>query len=266
VETGIRVYTSSRGELLVRFENKVAIVTGGTRGIGRAIAEQLASEGASIALVARKEAELIEATNAISQSGKRCVGFRGSMGDIEFVETLGNAVVDAFGRCDVVINNAATNPPGAFGPLVDTEAGAIRKLMSVNLEGPLALIRSVWAAYMRDHGGSVVNVASVGGVTPAPLLGAYNVSKAALIYLTKQLAGEVAPTVRVNAIAPGIVKTNFAAALFAEGDEAANAVHPLGRFGTAAEVANVAVFLASAEASWITGQIWGMDGGISVRQ
>ncbi len=248
------------------FEGRTALVTGGTRGIGLAIATQLAERGANIAVVARKPEELATTATQLQEFGVGVATFQGSMGDMSFISPLGSQVVDALGSLDVVVNNAATNPAGAFGALVDSEAGAIRKLLEVNLEGPLALIRAAWHAWMGEHGGAIVNVASVGGVRPSPFLGAYNVSKAALMYMTQQLADEVAPKVRVNAIAPGLVKTNFAEALFAEGDEAANQLHPLGRYGTAEEVARVAVFLASEQASWVTGQTWGIDGGMSVRQ
>ena len=248
------------------FAGKTAIVTGGTRGIGLAIARQLGERGAQVAIVARKAHELQAVQEELESHGTAVLTVQGSMGDLDFVQTIAPMVTERFGSCDIVVNNAATNPPGAFGPIVETEAGSFRKLLEVNLEGPLALIRSAWSSWMSEHGGAIVNVASVGGIQPAPFLGVYNVSKAALIYLTKQLAGEVAPDVRVNAIAPGLVKTDFAGALFAGGDEAANAFHPLGRFGTPEEVARIAVFLASEDAGWVTGQTWVMDGGISVRQ
>ncbi|MGB2756950.1 MAG: SDR family oxidoreductase [Acidimicrobiia bacterium] len=248
------------------FLDTTSIVTGGTRGIGRAIALELARRGSNLVIVARKADELALITQELAQFNVGVLTVCGSMGDLDFVRTISEQVVAHFGRIDVVINNAATNPPGAFGPIVETEAGAVRKLLEVNLEGPLELIRGAWSASMKEHGGAIVNVASVGGIQPAPFLGAYNVSKAALIYLTRQLAGEVAPHVRVNAIAPGLVKTDFASALFAAGDDAANALHPLGRYGTPEEVAKIAVFLASDAANWVTGQTWVIDGGISVRQ
>jgi len=183
--------------------------------------------------------------------------------DPEVVATAVTRTVAELGRLDVLVNNAATNP--AFGPTIEVEARAVRKILAVNLEAPLALAQAAWGAWMRDHGGVVLNVASVGGLDPAPFIGTYNVSKAALIHLTRQLALELAPGVRVNAIAPGLVRTDFARALWEPDEAGIDRQHPLGRIGRPEDVAALALFLASDAASWITGEVYRLDGGLSLR-
>jgi len=182
----------------LRIDGRAVLVTGGTRGIGRAIAEAGAAAGADICVVARKPAELDETVAALSALGTKVIAVAGSVGDPDIATTAVQAMMDAFGRCDVVVNNAAINP--VFGPLMDADLGAVTKVFDANISAPLRFARAAWHAYMHDHGGVVLNVASVGGLRPGPFLGAYNVSKAALIHLTRQLAQELAPSVRVNAI------------------------------------------------------------------
>lgn len=243
---------------------KVALITGATRGIGRAIAEMFARHGAAIAVLARKPAELEETADALRHIGARVVTYAGSAGDPAAIDEVVARCVAELGAIDIVVNNAATNPGGAFGPLMDTEASAVRKVFEVNVEGPLLIAKGAWHAWMREHGGVILNIASVGGLHVSPFIGAYNVSKAALAHLTRQLAGELAPGVRVNALAPGLVKTDMAAALFAQGEDAANAMHPLGRFGQPIDIARAALFLCSDAASWITGDVLVVDGGLGV--
>jgi NAD(P)-dependent dehydrogenase (short-subunit alcohol dehydrogenase family) len=158
-----------------------------------------------------------------------------------------------------VVANAATNP--AFGPTIEVESRAVRKILEVNLEGPLHLAQAAWRAWMREHGGVVLTIASIGGLRPTPLIGTYNVSKAALVHLTRQLALELAPGVRVNAIAPGLVRTEFARALWEPDEDGVAQRFPLRRIGTGDDVAALALFLASDAASWITGEVYKLDGG-----
>ena len=157
------------------------------------------------------------------------------------------------------MNNAAANP--AMGLIVDHEPSAVRKILEVNVEGPWLLARGAWRAWMREHGGVILNVASIGGLQASHAIGSYNVSKAALIHLTRQLALELAPTVRVNAVAPGLVKTQFARALWEPDEEGVGAHHPLGRIGMPDDIAPLALFLVSDAASWITGEVYRADGG-----
>lgn len=245
---------------VLRLDGRRALVTGGTRGIGRAIAAAFVTAGADVTVLARKPDELDETRGALASIGGGAVAVvAGSAGDPAAVERAVGTCVDEFGGIDVLVNNAATNPH--FGLLVDAEPAVVRKILEVNLEGPLQLTQAAWRAHMREHGGSIINVVSVGGIKAAPLIGAYNTSKAALIHLTKQLAMELAPGVRVNALAPGLVKTDFARALWEPDEAAAGARHPLGRIGAPDDIASAALFLASDAASWMTGQTVVVDGG-----
>jgi len=246
----------------LRLDGRVALVTGGTRGIGRAIAEAYARAGAAVVVLARKPDELAETEAALAALGGPVLTVAGSAGDPEVLAGAVERTVAELGRLDVVVNNAATNP--AMGPMVDLESRAVRKILEVNLEGPLHLAREAWHGWMRDHGGVILNIASTGGLHAGPFIGMYNVSKAALIHLTKQLALELAPGVRVNAIAPGLVKTDFARALWEPDEQGIAARHPLDRIGAPDDVAGLALFLASDAGSWITGEVYRLDGGLSL--
>jgi len=222
----------------IRVDGKVALVTGGSRGIGEAIATELLDSGAAgVVITGRKQAGLEEAAERI--------------GGGERLEIVVGGADDP--------NNAGTNP--VAGNITDIDLGAVDKTWAVNQRGPLVFAREAWSRWMREHGGAIVNVASVGGLVPGPLLGAYNVSKAALIFMTRQLAFEMAPKVRVNAVAPGIVKTRFSRLLWEMNEDAAAGLHPLHRLGEVEDVAAAVMFLASDAASWITGATVPVDGG-----
>lgn len=241
---------------------KVALVTGGTRGIGRGIAETLAAAGADVCVVARKAEELSETVAALEALGIKASSFQGSVGTPEVADDAVAHCVAYFGACDILINNAATNPQ--FGALIEAEPSAIQKTWQVNIEGPLYLAQAAWRHWMKDNGGVIVNVASVGGIRPSPFIGAYNVSKAALIHLTKQLAMEMAPGVRVNGVAPALVKTDFARALWEPDEERANSMHPVGRMGLPEDIAGAVLFLVSQAGAWVTGQTYVLDGGATL--
>ena len=247
---------------VLRIDGRAALITGGTRGIGRAIAEACAAAGADVCVVARKPDELAETVKTVGELGTRVVSVEGSVGNPDIAETAVHAMLEAFGRCDIVVNNAAINP--VFGPLMDADLGAITKVFDANISGPLRFVRAAWHHYMKEHGGAVLNVVSVGGMRPGPFIGAYNVSKAALIHLTRQLAQELAPTVRVNAIAPGLVKTDMARALWQPNEAAMARAHALGRLGVPDDIAAGALFLVSDAASWMTGEVLVVDGGAGV--
>jgi NAD(P)-dependent dehydrogenase (short-subunit alcohol dehydrogenase family) len=194
---------------------RVALVTGGTRGIGRAIAEALLADGAAVCITGRTQATLDEAVDALGAD--RVLGVAGSAQDEVHRAACVRAVLDRFGRLDVLVNNAATNPQ--YGPLVDADLAAVRKVLEVDLVAPLGWVQEAWRAWMAEHGGAVLNVASIGGLRAGSHIGAYNAAKAALIHLTRQLAIELAPAVRVNAVAPAVVKTRFAEALYADRED-----------------------------------------------
>ena len=200
----------------LRLDGRVALVTGGTRGIGRAIVETYVAAGAAVCVLARKADELEETERAVRELGGTIITVAGSAGEPEVIETAVARCVGELGGLDILVNNAATNP--AFGPMIETEPAKVRKVLEVNLEGALLLCQSAWRAGMSEHGGVILNVASVGGLRPSPFIGIYNASKAALVLMTRQLALELGPKVRVNALAPGLVKTHMARALW-EADE-----------------------------------------------
>jgi len=242
-----------------RLDGRAALVTGGTRGIGRAIAEAFVAAGGGVCVMARKQDELDETQAALTAVGPGVTVFAGSAGDPEAIEAGVAHCVNDLGGLDILVNNAGTNP--TFGPMIETEPRAVRKVLEVNLEGPLLLAQAAWRSWMRDHGGAVINVASLGGIRPSLGIGMYNTSKAALIHLTRQLAVELAPGVRVNAIAPGLVKTHFARALFEHDEEGAAARFPMKRLGVPDDCAGAALFLASDTSSWMTGDVIVVDGG-----
>lgn len=246
----------------LRLDGRVVLVTGGTRGIGRAIAEACAAAGAGVAVVARKPDELEETAAALTALGAGVVAVKGSVGDPDVAEQAVGATIAELGRCDAVVNNAAINP--VFAPLMDADMGAVAKVFDANIAGPLRFTRAAWHRWMRDNGGVVLNVVSVGGMRPGPFIGAYNVSKAALIHLTRQLAQELAPGVRVNAVAPALVKTDMARALWEPNEEAMARGHALGRLGVPDDIAGAALFLLSDASAWVTGETLVVDGGAGV--
>lgn len=246
-----------------RLDGKVAIVTGGSRGIGQAIAEEFIRSGAEGVVVTSRRpenaeqvvAEIAEATGAPDRIEARVARADSK----EAAEETVAFAVERFGGADILVNNAGTNP--APGRLVDVDLGAVEKTWAVNQMGPLMWSQAAWHGWMASNGGVIINTASVGGMRPAPIIGAYNISKAALIYMTHQMAMELAPTVRVIAIAPGVVKTKLSELLWTNDPEAAAAMHPLNRLGEPEDVARAVTFLASDHASWITGVVFPIDGG-----
>ena len=240
----------------LRLDGKVALVTGGSRGIGRAIAHAYAAAGASVMISSRKAEDLEQTASELPGE----VAWRAAnAGRPEEAEATVAETIERFGRLDVLVNNAATNP--YMGPAIDIDLPRYDKTYEVNLRGPLVWTQQAWTTWMRDHGGSVLNVASIGGMTFGGYIGIYDNSKAALIHLTKHLAVELGPKVRVNGIAPGLVKTDFARALWETGGDEIAKRWPLQRLGEPEDIAGGALFLASDAASWITGQVLVIDGG-----
>jgi NAD(P)-dependent dehydrogenase (short-subunit alcohol dehydrogenase family) len=245
------------------FNGRVALVTGATRGIGFGIAQEIVARGGRVCITARKPDELEEAVRSLDPEGTgRAISSRGSADNAEHQQATVAQVMEAFGRLDFMVNNAAVNPQ--YGPLMDADIGAVRKVFEVNVVAVLGWTQQAWQAWMRDNGGAVLNVASVGGLRSGSPIGAYNASKAALIHLTRQLAVEMGPGVRVNGIAPAVVKTKFARALYEGREEEVASHYPLKRLGTPEDTAKLAAFLLSEDASWITGETVTIDGGITV--
>ena len=247
----------------LRIDGKTALVTGASRGIGQAIALAFATAGASVMLSSRK-ADALSAAAAAIDAGK---GDRA--GEVEWhvanaghpdqAEACVAATVERFGSMDILVNNAATNP--YYGPIIELDTPRADKTVRVNQSGYLEWAQCAWRAGMSERGGVILNLASIGGLSVEGGIGWYNVTKAAVIHLTSQLAGELGPMVRVNALAPGLVKTEFARALWEAGEESIARRLPLGRLGEPEDIANAALFLCSDAASWITGHTMVIDGG-----
>ncbi len=252
--------TSHHGQ---RFADRVALVTGASRGIGLAVAQRLVAEGARVAVTARKPEGLAAAVDQLG-GDEHAIAIAGRGDDAEHQAAAVERLVQQFGRIDVLVNNTGINP--AYGPLTDLDESVARKIMDVNVLSALSWTRQALAAGLGSDGsGAIVNVASVAGLAPSPGIAYYGVSKAALIGLTMQLAAELSPRVRVNAVAPAVVKTRFAEALYVDHETEAAAAYPLGRLGEPADIGAAVAFLACDDASWITGQTLVIDGGLSLR-
>jgi 3-oxoacyl-[acyl-carrier protein] reductase len=244
----------------MRVEDKVALVTGASRGIGEATAAAFLASGArGVVITSRRQENLDEAVARLG-APDNLMAIAARADDEADADRVASATVEQFGSCDILVNNAGTNV--APGNLVDVDLSAVDKTWSVNQRGPLIMTRAVWRHSMRDNGGAICNVASAGGLRPGPVIGAYNISKAALVFMTRQLALELAPTVRVNAVAPAVVKTRLSEALWEADEAAAAATHPLGRLGEPDDVAAAIVYLCSDQASWVTGACLEVDGGV----
>ena len=236
---------------------KTILITGGSRGIGLAIAEKyLESNEYNVVVTGRKEQTLEELANEINNKNFHTIAAKAD--DEEAANKTCKDVNEKFGSLDILVNNAGTNPAG--GPLMDVDIGAVQKTWDVNLMGPLLWSR---AAYKNELSTAIMNICSVGGIAPSQLMGAYNVSKAALIYLTKQLAYELAPDIRVNGVAPAIVKTKLSEVLWQNEDFAKN-LHLLKKLGEPVDIANAVYYMCSDEAGWITGEVLTIDGGFLI--
>jgi NAD(P)-dependent dehydrogenase (short-subunit alcohol dehydrogenase family) len=240
----------------IDLSGKVALVTGASKGIGAAIARALAENGAAVMLSSRK-IEALEET-AATIAGETAV-HAANAGRPDEARACVAATIERFGGLDILVNNAATNP--YYGRAIDIDLARFDKIMEVNLRGPLVWTQEAWRQAMAEKGGTVVNISSVGAMTFAGPIGIYDLSKSALVHLTKHLATELGPGVRINAIAPGLVKTDFARALWEPGGEDAKRPWPLERLGQPEDIAHAALYLCSDLSSWVTGEVLVVDGG-----
>ncbi|KQC11315.1 MAG: short-chain dehydrogenase [Smithella sp. SDB] len=246
------------------FENKVVLITGASRGIGRAIAIGMAKAGADVVIASRKISDLEKVAEEINKTGGKCLPFTAHIGKMEEINTLVQNVLKEFGKIDVLINNAATNPTMASA--IDVDDRAWDSIMNLNLKGLFFLSQAVARIMKKKGGGKIINVASIAGITP-DILPVYSISKAAVIMATKVMAQQWAVyNIRVNAIAPGLTKTRFSEALWKNQDilNVAMSRTPLGRPAEPEEMVGAVIYLASDESSYVTGQVLAIDGGMTI--
>lgn len=242
-----------------RFEGKTAIVTGASRGIGLAIAERLVADGARVVVTGRKEGALAEAVDALG-GPEVALGVAGHADDGDHQAEVVERAIATFGSADLLVNNTGINP--TYGPLMEIDLAVARKIVDTNCVAAVAWAQQMHRQWLGEHGGSIVNVASVAGLRPAPGIAFYGASKAMLIHLTQELAVELGPDIRVNAVAPAVVKTRFATALYDGREDEVAAAYPLKRLGVPEDIGSVVAFLLSQDAGWMTGQTLVVDGGV----
>ena len=244
-----------------RLHGRTAIVTGASRGIGLGVAERLVAEGGRVAVTGRHQDALDQAVRHLG-GPDHAVAFAGRADDVSHQEDVVRGVLDRFGSIDFLVNNAGINP--AYGPMVELDLDVARKTFEVNCIAALSWIQQVHRAWMDEHGGAIVNVSSVSSTRPAPMIGFYGATKAMLNSMTALMAVELGPDVRVNAVAPAVVKTQFASALYEGREDEVRLHYPLKRLGVPNDVGSVVAFLLSDDASWMTGQTLVIDGGVSL--
>jgi NAD(P)-dependent dehydrogenase (short-subunit alcohol dehydrogenase family) len=254
--------TSSVNTPAGELTGQAALVTGASRGIGLAIAHSLVRRGVRVVITARHAEALDDAVTALG-GPEHALPVPGNASDPQHREAAVRTAVESLGRIDMLVANVGINP--VYGPLIDTDLGAVKKILDTNVVATLGLIQQAWHAWMADHGGSILIVSSTAGLRASEGIAAYGVSKAALINLTTQLAVELGPTVRVNAIAPAVVKTRFAEALYAGREEEVARRYPAGRLGRPEDAGEAAAYLLGPGAGWVTGQVLVLDGGASAR-
>ncbi|WP_217576446.1 SDR family oxidoreductase [Streptomyces sp. GbtcB7] len=240
---------------------RTALVTGASRGIGLAVARAFLDRGMRVCITARNQEALDKAAAGLGAPDS-VLALAGSSSDPEHRAVAVARTMGRFGSVDILVNHAGINP--TYGPLVGADLNVVQKTLATNVVAPLGWVQEVHRAWMGEHGGAVVNIGSIAGLRPQLGLGAYVTSKAALLHLTRQLAFELGPDIRVNAVVPALVRTKFAAALYDGNEPALLAHYPLGRLGRAEDVASAVAFLASDEAQWITGESLVVDGGLLV--
>lgn len=245
-----------------KLDGKIALVTGASRGIGRAIAETFAEYGAEVILVSRKIEALKEAAEGIAAKGGKAQTVACNMGDLQGIKTLYEFVETTYGRLDILVNNAATNP--YFGEMAGVDESAWNKTFDVNLKGPFFMVQNAIGLMKAAGGGAIVNVSSVNGIKPAQFQGIYSITKGALITMTQAYAKELAPhKIRVNALLPGFTETKFSSALMQQKEIYNHVIAqiPMGRHATPDEMVGAALYLASSAASFTTGICITCDGG-----
>jgi 3-oxoacyl-[acyl-carrier protein] reductase len=244
-----------------RFAGRTAIITGASRGIGFAVAERLVADGARVVITGRSEESLVDAVRQLG-GPEHALGVAGKADDAEHQADTVRRAIEAFGSVDLLVNNTGINP--TYGPMVELDLAAARKTVEVNCIAALSWVQEVHRAWMGEHGGAIVNVSSLSGVRPAPGIGFYGATKAMLNSITELLALELGPSIRVNGVAPAVVKTKFATALYEGREDDVRRAYPLQRLGEPEDIGGVVAFLLSDDAAWLTGQTVVIDGGLSL--
>ncbi len=246
-------------------QGKVALITGASRGIGRAIALRFSQAGATVVVSSRKLENVRPVASEIESAGGKALAVQAHVGRTDDVTTLVARTLDAFGRVDVAVNNAGTNPH--FGPLLTADESQWNKIFDTNVTSMFRVCKSVAPHMEAQGGGKIVNVASIAGLRPSPGMGVYSVSKAAILMLTQVLAVELGhANIQVNAIAPGVIKTHFSEVLW-QTPQISDPIlghTPLSRFGEPEDVAGLALYLASPDSNFVTGGVFVVDGGLNV--
>jgi NAD(P)-dependent dehydrogenase (short-subunit alcohol dehydrogenase family) len=250
---------------ILDLNGKVAIVTGASKGIGEAIAQYFAAHGAKVVVNSRKQDAVDSVVKHINTEGGQALGVAGQVGNMEDCQHIFKSTIETYGRVDILVNNAATNP--VFGPVENTDDKAFNKIMDVNVKAPFELAKLCLPVMEQNGGGSIINISSIGGISPEQMLGIYSISKAALVSLTKVMAAEWGKyNIRANVICPGLIQTKFSEALWSNDMIMKHMMTqvPLGRIGTPEEIAGLALYLASDASSYCTGAVFTADGGYLV--
>jgi NAD(P)-dependent dehydrogenase (short-subunit alcohol dehydrogenase family) len=245
--------------------DKVALITGASKGIGFCIAEIFAAAGAKVVISSRKQESLNDMANQLKNKGYEVTGIACNVGNMDELKNLVDLTVEKYGQIDILVNNAATSP--VYGPVHDTSSEAYDKIMNVNLKAPFELMKLCFPYLRASSQGSVINISSIGGLSPEPGLGVYSISKAGLISLTKVFAREWGDhKIRVNAICPGLIKTKFSEALWNNEKTMQSVMKMLAlkRVGEGDEIGAMALFLASSASSYTTGAVMTADGGFTI--
>jgi NAD(P)-dependent dehydrogenase (short-subunit alcohol dehydrogenase family) len=246
-------------------KGKVAIVTGASKGIGESMAEIFAEAGAKVIVSSRKQEAVDQVANTLRVKGYEATGIACHVGEMSHLKNLVEKTIEIYGGIDILVNNAATNP--VFGPVIHTDESAFDKIMQVNVKAPFELAKLCYPSMKARGGGSIINISSIGGLSPEPLLGIYSVSKSSVIMLTKVLAKEWGSDyIRANVVCPGLIQTKFSEALWKNEEMLQKSVNhlPISRIGQPDDLAGVALFLASEASAYVTGAVYTVDGGYTI--
>jgi len=249
---------------MLDLNNKTAIVSGGSKGIGKAIAMKLAQAGANVVICSRKKENLDSAVNEAESNGLTLIPIECNTSNNESIQSVVDHTIEKFDRVDVLVNNAAANP--YYGPILNSEDSHWDKIFDVNVKGYFNFAKACSKTMIANNSGKIINVASIAAKTPLEGLGVYNISKAAVVMLTKVLAKELGEhNINVNTLAPGLIKTDFSKALWENEDTHNKIVKsiPQGKMGSPDDISGMALYLASEASDFVTGSIFTVDGGIT---